>query len=269
MKEVIWYFRLTYVFTKKAVKAMLTYRFSFVINCISQALDYAVTFLLMWVMISAFESMNGWNAYEVMLLYAFSLFSYGIAGTFFFQMINTLPGQIWKGGFDDVLVKPVKILPYLLSSSFICNYIAHITLSAIVMGICFQALEIPVTFWLVLRIFRILAFGSLVYGGLFLIVGGSSFLATKTEALNHIMFFFREVSFYPLSIFPRMIQIIATVLIPYGFINFYPLQELLGKSDAGYFGNPAGWSCFVCVLFFLIACLFFNRSAKQYKSSGS
>lgn len=269
LQEIIWYFRLTFVFTKKAIKTMLTYRFSFLINCISQAMDYAVTFLLMWVMILAFDSMNGWNAYEVMLLYAFSLFAYGIAGTFFFNIMNNLPGQVWKGAFDDVLVKPVKILPYLLCSNFICNYIAHMTLSILVMAICFRALAIPVTIWLVIKIARILLFGSLIYGGLFLFVSGSAFLVTKIGAMENIMFFFREVSFYPLSIFPRIIQIIATVLVPYGFINFYPLQELLGKSDVGYSGNLAVWSPFVSILFFLLACLFFHKSAKQYKSSGS
>lgn len=269
MKEIIRYFRLTLLCTGKAVKAMLTYRFSFLINCISQAMDYAVTFLLMWVMISAFDSMNGWNAYEVMLLYAFSLAAYGIAGTFFFNIMNNLPGQIRRGEFDDILVKPVKVLPYLVSSSFICNYIAHITLSVIVMGICFHALQISVTFRLVCRILGILLFGSLIYGGFFLIVSGSAFLTARIDALEDIMFFFREVSFYPLSVFPRMIQIIATVLVPYGFINFYPLQELLEKGNAGVFGNPAGWCPVVSVLFFLAACLFFGKSAKQYKSSGS
>lgn len=269
IRETVRYLRLTYVFTGKAVKAMLTYRYSFVINCISQALDYAVAFLLMWVMISAFDNLNGWNAYEVMLLYAFSLFAYGIAGTFFFNIMNHLPGQIWRGEFDDVLVKPVKILPYLLSSSFICNYVAHITLSVLVMGFCFQALEIAVTFRLLFKIAWILLFGSLIYGGLFLIVSGSAFLVTRTDALFHIMFFFREVSYYPLSVFPKGIRIIATVLVPYGFINFYPLRALLGKGEDGGLGDPAGWSPVVAVVFFAIACLFFQRSARQYKSSGS
>ena len=269
VREAVWYLRLTYVFTGKAIKAMLTYRYSFVLNCISQAMDYAVAFLLMWVMISAFDSLNGWNAYEVMLLYSFSLFAYGIAGTFFFNIMNHLPGQIWKGGFDDVLVKPVKVLPYLLASSFICNYIAHITLSILVMGLCFHALEMPVTLWLLARIIRILLFGSLIYGGLFLIVSGSAFLVTKTDALFHIMFFFREVSYYPLSIFPKVIQIMATVLVPYGFINFYPLRELLGKEETGGLGNLAGWSPVAAIVFFTMACLFFNLSARQYKSSGS
>ena len=269
MREFFWYLRLTFVFTKKAIKGMLTYRWSFLINCISQALDYSVTFLLMWVMISAFDNMNGWNAYEVMLLYAFSLFAYGVAGTFFFNIMLNLPRQVWQGSFDDVLVKPVKVLPYLLSSSFICNYIAHITLSLLVMCICFHSLQIPVTILLVIRIAGIIFFGSLVYGGLFLFVSGTAFLVTKTDAVFNIMYFFREVSFYPISIFPKIIQAVVTVLIPYGFVNFYPLRDLLGKKDAVLWEHIALLGPLVTGVFFTAACVFFIKSSKQYKSSGS
>lgn len=269
MKDIFWYVRLTFVFTKKAIKGMLSYRWSFLINCISQALDYAVTFLLMWIMILAFDNMNGWNAYEVMLLYAFSLFSYGIAGTFFFNIMNNLPGQIRQGAFDDVLVKPVKILPYLISSSFICNYIAHMVLSIIVIATCFHFLHIQVTILVVLRVIEILFFGSLIYAGFFLIVSGSAFLVTKIDSLFNIMYFFREVSFYPISIFPRIIQIIVTVVVPYGFINFYPLQDFLDKEDFLFSEGIVKWCPVVSILFFVIACFFFCTSSKQYKSSGS
>ncbi len=269
MENVYWYLRLLYVFTKKAIKGMLTYRWSFLINCISQALDYAVTFLLMWVMILAFDNMNGWNAYEVMLLYSFSLFSYGIAGTFFFNIMNNLPGQIRQGAFDDVLVKPVKVLPYLISSSFICNYIAHMVLSIIVMSTCFHALHIQVTILVCIKIIGILFFGSLIYAGFFLIVSGSAFLVTKIDSLFNIMYFFREVSYYPISIFPKIIQVVVTVLVPYGFINFYSLQELLEKEDYIFYENIAKWCPVVSILFFALACLFFNISSKHYKSSGS
>lgn len=269
MRTVYRYARLTFIFMKKTIKSMLTYRWSFLINCISQALDYSVTFLLMWIMISAFEHMNGWNAYEVMLLYSFSLFSYGIAGTFFFQIMNRLPAQIWRGTFDDVLVKPVKVLPYLISSGFICNYIAHITLSAVVMSICFRALQIRIVLPVFIRITGILFFGSLIYAGFFLIVSGAAFLVTKINSFFNIMYFFREISYYPISIFPKIIQIIVTVLVPYGFINFYPLQELLGKDDFVFHETMAVLAPIVSVLFFTLACLFFIKSSKYYKSSGS
>ena len=269
MKELYRYLRLTVLFAKKDIKGMLSYRYSFLINCISQALDYSMTFLFMWVMISAFEDMNGWNAYEVMLLYAFSLFAYGIAGTFFFNIMNTLPGQIREGSFDDVLAKPVKVLPYLISRSFICNYDAHMTLSGIMMAVCFHKLQIPVTVFYGVRIMGILLCGSLIYAGLFLFVSGSAFFAVRINALFQIMFFFREVSYYPVSIFPKVIQVIVTVVIPYGFVNFYPLQSVLGKDDGFFGGQAAGAGGFAAVLFFAAACLFFEKGAKSYKSSGS
>lgn len=263
------YLKLAYYFTAKAIKGMLTYRWSFVANCISQALDYSVTFLLMWIMISAFDTMNGWNAYEVMMLYAFSLFAYGIAGTFFFNIMNLVPGQILKGTFDDVLLKPVKILPYLISSSFICNYIAHMTLSAVVVAICMRALNLSFTGQFLGSAAGILLCGSLVYAGLFLIVTASAFLAAKIDALFQVMYFFREVSYYPVSIFPRAIQVIVTTLVPYGFVNYYPLRALLGKEDNAVFGWAAAWGPLVTTLFFAAACFIFVRSAKCYKSSGS
>lgn len=263
------YLRLTYFFTKKAVKGTMTYRWSFLINCISQALDYSVTFLLMWIMISAFATMDGWNAHEVMLLYAFSLFAYGIAGTFFFNIMNLLPGQILRGSFDDVLVKPVKVLPYLMSSSFICNYIAHMALSVIVIVVCLKALQIQVTAYFLWKAAEILLTGSLIYGGLFLVVSGSAFLVAKIDVLFQVMYFFREVSYYPVSIFPKIIQVIVTVLVPYGFVNYYPLRAFLGKEDGAVFRQAAGWGPTVAALFFAVSCLIFHQSAKCYKSSGS
>lgn len=202
-------------------------------------------------------------------LHSFSLFAYGIAGTFVFNIMNNLPEQIRNGGFDDVLVKPVKILPYLISSSFICNYIAHMTLSTIVMIVCFKALEIPFTIHVLFRVAGILVWGSLIYAGLFLFVSASAFWATKIDALFNIMYFFREISYYPISIFPKVIQVIVTAVIPYGFINYFPLKELLGKEDAAVFGNIAKWSPLVSIVFFTIACCFFNLSSKCYKSTGS
>lgn len=110
---------------------------------------------------------------------------------------------------------------------------------------------------------------SLIYSGFFLFVGGSSFLVTRTGLLFQVMYFFREVSYYPISIFPRAIQVIVTLAVPYGFINFYPLEGLLGKEGHGAFRNLFCWTPAAALAFFAIACLFFTKSAKCYKSSGS
>lgn len=270
LREVWYYIRLTAIFTRKSVKSKLTYRWSFLINCITQGLDYAVTFLLMWVMISAFQTMNGWSQYEVMLLYAVSLLSYGIAGSFFFMIMMTVPPGVHDGSFDNILVKPVRILPFLISSNFLLNYIAHIVLSVFVIILCFSQLQIAVNIFVVLNFLVTILCGTLVYASFFLLISASSFLFSKVSSLEDIVYFFREVSYYPLSIFSSVIQIIATFILPYGFVNFYPIQTILKKNDFLMFQSSISYlSLPFAVGYFILSCIVFNICVKRYKSTGS
>lgn len=269
-QEVKYYIRLTAVFTKTSVKSMLTYRWSFLINCISQGLDYAVTFLLMWVMISNFQTMNGWSEYEVMLLYAVSLLSYGLAGSFFFMIMVNVPDGVHDGSFDNILVKPVRVLPFLISSNFLSNYVAHIVLAILVTVLCFIQLQIAVDLFVILNFLATILCGTLVYASFFLLISASSFLTYQVDSISDIVYFFREVSFYPLSIFPHVIQIIATFILPYGFVNFYPIQTILQKNDFLMFqSNISYLSLPIAIAYFSISCMIFNLCAKQYKSTGS
>lgn len=270
LQEVRYYFRLTYAFTRASVKSMLTYKWSFVINCISQATHYVVTFLLMWVMISAFQTMNGWTQYEVMLLYAVSLLCYGLAGSFFFMIMNTVPRSVHDGSFDNILVKPVRVLPYLISSNFLCNYAAHIALSVAVVILCFRRLGIPVDVWTVLNLAITVLCGTLIYASFFLLITAASFLFQKVSALEEAVYFFREVSYYPLSIFSRFIQIVVTFFLPYGFVNFYPIQLILKKNDFLIFHPSISYlSLPFSLCYFILACAVFHFCAKRYKSTGS
>lgn len=76
------YLRLALVYIKYNIKWQVAYKASFIMNFISQFISYAVNFGLMWIMVNSFGNMNGWNKYEVMLLYAMSLASYAIGGAF-------------------------------------------------------------------------------------------------------------------------------------------------------------------------------------------
>lgn len=264
------YIRLAQIYIKYQLKSLIVYKGSFLINCVSQAVDYAVTFLLMWVMVSAFGTMGGWNNYEVMLLYAVSLLAYALSGMFFFNIFTGLPEDIHSGAFDDILVKPVSILPFLMCSRFLFNYIAHISLSVVVLVLCIWNLEIELSFLNAVYFIFVLICGSLLYSAFFLFVATLSFFFVKTDALEDIIYFFREVSFYPLSIFPRVIQIIMSVVLPYAMINFFPLQHFLKKSDYLMF-DP--WIVYVApvvsILLFVLSVCFFQYGIKKYKSTGS
>ena len=70
---------------------------------------------------------------------------------------------------------------------------------------------------------------------------------------------------YPIGIFKKGFVIFFTVVIPYAFVNYYPLLYFVGKSNNILY-------CFspLIVFIYLIPCLYlFKLGIKRYASTGS
>ena len=265
-----YYLHLGVVYMSMQIRKFMTFKGSFIMQFFSQGLNYAVTFLLMWVMVNTFNNMNGWNAYEVMLLYAINLTAYGFAGMFFTFVRVFALRDILNGAFDDVLVKPIRTLPYLIYNAITPSYVIHLTLSIIMLILCVSALGIPMGILHLLYLIEIIICGTFIFGAMFILITAPAFLVTSVNSLGSLLYFFRETSYYPLSIFPGFLQIIMTVILPYGMINFFPVQPLLGKTDYLMFGPGIVWMMpLFTIIFYGISVLVFSICLKRYKSSGS
>ena len=75
------YLRLTWFTIKKDFKSAASYKTSFILNMFSQLLDYVARFAVIFIVVSEFGDINGWNQYEVMLLYGISLAAYSLAAS--------------------------------------------------------------------------------------------------------------------------------------------------------------------------------------------
>jgi ABC-2 type transport system permease protein len=264
------YFRLGWVYLKVQLKKTWVFRSSFFINRIAQFCNYAVDFLLIWIVVNAFQTMNGWTRYEVMALYAVSLTGYGLAGIFFFRTMGFVMVNVMNGGFDDILVKPVQPLPFICFQHINPDYIAHFLLAAIMLVTAFVNLGISLSVLGVLQLFGAFLCGGLVFGGMFLIAMGGIFLSTKLDNLQTVLFVLRDASYYPVSLYPVFLQIIMSVILPYAAINFFPIQSLLGKNDFLMFGPAMAWIApLIATTFFAIGIWFFHFGMSRYKSSGS
>ena len=252
------------------VKRLMTFKGSFIIQFFAQGLNYAATFLLMYVMITAFGNLNDWTSYEVMLLYALSLLSYGFAGMFFYFFRVYTAKEILDGSFDDALVKPIHTLPYLIFKTLTPAYVIHISLAIAVLVFCVVKLKIIITLFMLTWIFVIILCGIFIYGGMFLFITAPTFVMMQTDSLGSMLFFLRESGYYPISIFPKVIQIIMTFILPYSMMNFFPIQIILNKHDYVGFGAAMPWLApLFAIVFFGLGIVCFVSLAKRYKSSGS
>ena len=262
--------RLAALYTWTTIKMKITFRAAFWMSFLSQGLNYAVDFLLMYIMISAFDTINGWTAFEVMLLYAVSLLAYSFGGGLFYFVRRNVLADVISGAFDDELVKPIRTLPWLIIKNFQPAYITHLTLSIIMLVVCFIKLSITVSVLTILWLLVTLVSGVLIFGGMFLLITAPAFLITKVNSFGEVMFFLRDSAWYPVSIFPRFLQVIMTVIFPFAMINFFPVQPLIGKQDYLFFGEYIAYlTPLVAAAFFALGVIVFNTCMKHYKSTGS
>lgn len=257
-------------FLKIHFKSMIEYRGAFISHCIAKMLGWGADFLMLFVMISQTNSLNGWGPYEMLLLFGLQLFSYSMAGFFFYNIRDNIPRYIQFGEFDQVLTKPTNPLFFLICKEFNTGYFSNLVVAGIAITISFLKLNIQITFIKIATLFTSILGGSLIFSGIMLLQIVPSFWTIKIDAIGKIDWVFQTVSRYPLSIFNRLFQFVLTFFLPYAFINFYPAQVLIssGEVTSGiglikYMSFPIG------MLFFAFAYFLWCKALKKYGSAGS
>ena len=80
---------------------------------------------------------------------------------------------------------------------------------------------------------------------------------------------FERVSMYPLTIYPRWVQTLFTVLLPLAWITFWPVKDLL-EPGTGILPVPmAAVTLAVGLLLFAGSCVVFRAGMGRYESAGS
>jgi len=266
----MYYLDLYWEFIKIRIKTAVEYRGQTFIMGLSQIIGYSSEFLILWIMVSKFQQMGQWNTYEVMLIYAMNILGYSLANVFLYRTCHNLADLIRTGDFDGIITKPTNPFLYLCCSGFMYGYWAHVVLTVSLMVFCFSQLGITFTFTKVLFLLGAIFGSTLIQGAVQLISFIPTFWLVKSSAVQSIHRYARDFVQYPLSIYQRAVQIFLTLVIPYAFISFYPLQYLLGKDDflmfhpVVQFLTPA-----VGILLAFLAYRFWLFGLKHYNSSGS
>ena len=113
--------------------------------------------------------------------------------------------------------------------------------------------------------------GVLIQGAVFLVLAALNIYLLETNSLKELLYWnMRKFAGYPISIFHKAIQFIMIYVMPFAFVNYFPAQYLLRKSDMAQYPEiflyltPA-----VGIGMYLLAYLFWRFSIRYYKSSGN
>lgn len=110
--------------------------------------------------------------------------------------------------------------------------------------------------------------GTVIQGAIFVFFSAFNFYFSKNHGIKEFVFWkSRRFATFPLSIYGRVVQNILMFVIPFAFVNYFPAQYLLRKSDmAAYPAYYMYLSPVIAVVSFTIAYLFWRFSLRYYQS---
>jgi ABC-2 type transport system permease protein len=216
------------------IRAQLEYRASFLLDLTAAALGAATGFGALALVFQRFDGIAGWTLGQVALLYGMVETAFGATELFFagFDPDTFGPLMVRRGGFDQLLLRPVNVTLQVLGSEFTLRRLSRIAQGVVILGI---ALALANVHWTLAKVFYLpVVLVSLIgfFGGLFVIGSTTTFWTVqRVEVINIFTYGGSELMSYPMHIYARWMRRFFTYVVPAIFLIYYPALYFLDKPD--------------------------------------
>jgi ABC-2 type transport system permease protein len=262
-------FRIFFQIIKYLYRARFEYPGAWLGGIFAQWFSYGISMATVFLMVGNFGTLAGWLPAEILFMYAGWLLSYAIGASFTFNICMNFQHMAIQGTMDEAYTRPMPPFLYLIATTFNIGYVSHITLAGAALIYSMVQLSLSWVVWQWMWFFVMIISGGVITACMILVCEMPS-LYTRSKSLTGVFFDSgREFAQYPLTIYPCVIQVIFTTILPFGFVGFYPSQVLIGKHD-GLLPQINMWLApIVASLLVGITALCWRVLSRNYESAGT
>lgn len=211
-----------------------------------------------------FSNIKGFTLYEVLLTFSIIQFGFAFCETFFRGM-DVFDELIISGNFDKLLLRPRNIMFQVFTEEMSLVRIARLLQAVIILIIALVKINIDWDIYKIITVIFMLMSSILIFLGIFILAASYCFVTVKgLEVRNVFTDGGKHMAQYPIGIFKKGFKFIFTFIIPYGFVNYYPLLYILGKNNNKLFM----FSPLITVLYLIPCIIVFYKGIKKYSSTG-
>lgn len=251
-------------FFKMHLNSQLQYRASFILSFISQFIVFFGYYFTILCLFDNFSNIKGFTLYEVLLTFSIIQFGFAFCETFFRGM-DVFDELIISGNFDKLLLRPRNIMFQVFTEDMSLVRIARLLQALIILIIALVKINIDWDIYKIITVIFMLMSSILIFLGIFILAASYCFVTVKgLEVRNVFTDGGKHMAQYPIGIFKKGFKFIFTFIIPYGFVNYYPLLYILGKNNNKLFM----FSPLITVLYLIPCIIVFYKGIKKYSSTG-
>lgn len=244
------------------------FRGSFFLTAFSKFVGFGAEFATIYIMVNRFQSMGGWSASEVLCLFSLCQLSYAFSACFTFHTARSFDQMARNGEMDALLTKPVNPFVYLMANNFSTGYVGNITVATICLVIGLGNVGFVVSPYSIFMLVLALVGGTMIQGAMMLLTSIPAIYMVNVNFRSLFFFEIKDIANYPLTIFPKVVQVLLTFVLPYAFIAFFPAQAIFGKVPLY---HPV--LQYISPLIGLVLCLatyrYFVYAINKYQGSGT
>lgn len=246
-------------------KINLEYKASFIIGFISQFLVFFSYYFIIIALFNKFNNIKGFNVYEVLLTFSIIQFGFSFVEVFA-KGIDRFDDLIIDGSFDRLLLRPRNIILQVLCSQADLIKLSRLLQAVIIFFMALSHLDIEFNLLKVVCLVLMVISSIAIFFSIFLIMASYCFFTVQAlEIRNLFTDGGKHLAQYPIGIFSKGVMLFFTFVIPYAFVNYYPLLFFLGRCDNLFYC----FSPLIVLLYLVPAFLIFNYGMKKYTSVGS
>lgn len=264
MKRLKYYFRLYQAFLRIGMLCLVQYPMDSTIRLISIVAREAAGFLGVFAIANVVGNLGEWSIYGVCLIFSLGAMTEAISRGLL-DNVWSIGSFVRKGKLDIFLIRPASVLFQMLTfrMEFASLVSFFLPCSLMIWSLAKSGVECSIS--LIAFLIEFLVMGTILNSSLYLIFNALNFWLVQGNKIADLIQTFREFAKYPINIFPAVFQVLFTVVIPFGFIGYYPAMYLLGKTKM----CVPMWLLAVTLLFALASVLIWCCGMKKYDSTGT
>lgn len=202
-------------------KSKMSYRADFIISTLGMILTNITGFISFYILFQNFETINGWNYYEMLFLYGFSLIALTPMQCLFDNNWN-LRRAVYTGDFIKYCFRPINIFFYFISEVFDVKGLGQLLMGGLTLAYAWEKLELAFSFGTAILLVVALFSASLFMIALMNVAAATCFWVVNSGSVMILMFKFTDYAKYPATIYKGVVKIIFTFIIPIAFVAYYP-----------------------------------------------
>lgn len=256
------YFKLYFNYLKVNIKGLSSYGTDFLVGIFAVLLQNISILFVLYIIFDIASSLGDWTFHEVLFLYGFSVLSYSVWHTFFINTIS-MSYYVKTGTLDSFLLKPMSVIFQIMTDSFDDDGFGDFIFGSILIIYALYSSANSFLLFPFVLIYAILV--SLIYSSITIIGAALTIIFMDNSIINNTLLRLNNFSKYPLTIYPKIIRIIFTAVIPIGLATYYPSLYIIKDFNS----KNLFFLAIIVIIYFIIATQIFKLSLKKYKSTGT